>query len=98
MKTDTPRLSEKTDSKKGTSDTKRKRKAQIAHTSPKGLRTGLNRLMNEILECSDPLSHAGQYASLANAMTASQKFTIEIGEWKKVQERVDALEKEQNKA
>jgi hypothetical protein len=97
MKTETPPLSEKTDKQKDSNGKKRARKAQIAHTSPKGLRTGLNRLMNEILECDDPLSHAGQYASLANAMTASQKFTIEIGEWKKVQERVDALEKEQQK-
>jgi hypothetical protein len=53
--------------------------------------------MNQILECDDPLSHAGQYASLANAMTNSQKFSMEIGEWKKIQARVDALEKEQMK-
>lgn len=97
MKRSTPPLSEKTDKQKDTKDKKRRRKAQIGHTSPKGLRTGLNRLMNKILECDDPLSHAGQYASLANAMTNSQKFSMEVGDWKKIQARVDALEKEQRK-
>ena len=97
MKPKTPPLSSENDGKRQHKDKKRKRKAQIGHTSPKGLRTGLNRLMNQILECDDPLSHAGQYASLANAMTSSQKFSMEIGEWKKIQARVDALEKEQMK-
>lgn len=69
----------------------------IKHGSPEGLRRGLNRMMNQILNCDDPLSHAGQYASLANSMTNSQKFSMEIGEWKKIQDRVDALEKEQQK-
>jgi hypothetical protein len=75
----------------------KKRKQYIKHSTPEGLRQGLNRLMNKIIACDDPLSHAGQYASLANAMTNSQKFSMEIGEWKKIQARVDALEKEQQK-
>lgn len=97
MTSETPPLSAKTDKQKGQKSTKRKRKSLIQHTSPKGLRQGLNKLMNQILSCDDPLSHAGQYASLANAMTNSQKFSMEIGEWKKIQARVDALEKEQRK-
>ena len=97
MKKATPPLSAETDEQKSDEGKKRKRKAQIGHTSPKGLRTGLNRLMNQILECNDPLSHAGQYATLANAMTNSQKFSMEIGDWRKIQARVDALEKEQQK-
>ena len=94
MKPKTPLLSSENDGKRQHKDKKRKRKAQIGHTSPKGLRTGLNRLMNQILECDDPLSHAGQYASLANAMTSSQKFSMEIGEWKKVQDRLNELAKQ----
>jgi hypothetical protein len=97
MKTHTPPLSGKIGKKKTDEDSKSKNKSRIQHTNPSGLRQGLNRLMNEILDCSDPLSHAGQYASLATAMTSSQRFSMEIGEWKKIQERVDALEKEQQK-
>ena len=94
MNSETPPLSVKSEKQKGTNVKKRSPKAQIGHTSPKGLRTGLNRLMNQILTCDDPLSHAGQYASLANAMTNSQKFSMEIGEWKKIQGRLNDLEKQ----
>lgn len=88
----TPPLSAKKPKQEGKpTDTRR----YIKHGSPEGLRRGLNRLMNQILNCNDPLSHAGQYASLANAMTNSQKFSMEIGEWKKIQARVDALEQGQ---
>jgi len=97
MKKATPPLSAKSDEQKGTGKSKSKNPGRVQHTNPVGLRAGLNKLMNKILVCDDPLSHAGQYASLANAMTASQKFSMEIGEWKKIQERVDALEKEQQK-
>ena len=97
MTTKTPPLSEKTEKKRNKKDSKSKNPSRVQHTNPSGLRQGLNRLMNEILECDDPLSHAGQYASLATAMTSSQKFSIEIGEWKKIQDRVDALEKEQHR-
>lgn len=92
MSTKAPPLSSETDERKSTASGKRKRKSHIGHTSPKGLRQGLNKLMNQILVCDDPLSHAGQYASLANAMTNSQKFSMEIGEWKKVQDRLNELE------
>lgn len=89
----TPLPSAETEKQKMPKGKKRKRKGHIGHTSPKGLRQGLNKLMNQILVCDDPLSHAGQYASLANAMTNSQKFSMEIGEWKKIQDRLNELEK-----
>jgi len=90
----TPPLSDEIDAPNGGNNSNRKRKCHIGHTSPKGLRQGLNKLMNQILACDDPLSHAGQYASLANAMTNSQKFSMEIGDWKKIQDRINAIEKQ----
>jgi hypothetical protein len=87
----TPQHSSKIKQPQSADSKKRKRKSQIGHTSPKGLRQGLNKLLNAILVCDDPLSHAGQYASLANAMTNSQKFSFDINDFRKLQAEVEKL-------
>lgn len=69
----------------------------IKHATPDGLKRGLNSLMNKILACDDPLSHAGQYASLANAMTASQKLSFDINDFKKLQAEVEELKEQMKK-
>jgi hypothetical protein len=69
----------------------------VKHTSPEGLKRGLNRLMNKILQCDDPLSHAGQYASLANAMTNSQKLSFDINDFRKLQAEVEELKEKLKK-
>ena len=94
MPKDTPPLSDDSNKQKGTNRLKR---SQIKHTSAKGLRQGLNKLMNQILACDDPLSHAGQYASLANAMTNSQKFTFDVDDFKKLKAEVEELKEKMKK-
>lgn len=90
----TPPLSADTDEQKGSNRPKRSR---IKHTSAKGLRQGLNKLMNDILACDDPLKHAGQYATLANAMTASQKFSFDVDDFKKLKAEVEELKEQMKK-
>ena len=75
----------------------KKRKQYIKHSTPEGLRQGLNRLMNKIIACDDPLSHAGQYASLANAMTNSQKLSFDINDFRKLQAEVEELKEKLKK-
>ncbi len=94
MPKDTPPLSAKKQKQEDKPiDTRR----YIKHGSPEGLRRGLNKLMNRILNCDDPLSHAGQYASLANAMTNSQKFTFDVDDFKKLKAEVDELKEKMKK-
>lgn len=93
MTTKTPPLSTENRDQSG----KRSSKHYIKHTQPEGLRSGINRLMNKILNCDDPLSHAGQYASLANAMTNSQKFSFDVQDFKKLQAEVEELKEQMKK-
>jgi hypothetical protein len=93
-KIDPPPSSEKANRK---SKEKGSKPGWVKHTSPDGLRRGLNRLMNRILQCDDPLSHAGQYASLANAMTNSQKMSNELDKYAKLLEEVEALKEKMEK-
>jgi hypothetical protein len=94
MKPKTPPFSTKKQKQEGkTGDTRR----YIKHGSPEGLRRCLNRPMNQILACDDPLSHAGQYASLANAMTNSQKLSFDINDFQKLQAEVEELKEQMKK-
>jgi hypothetical protein len=93
MKNKTPPSS----AKKQEQAPQKKRKQYIKHSTPDGLRQGLNRLMNKIIACDDPLSHAGQYASLANAMTNSQKLSFDINDFRKLQAEVEELKEKMKK-
>ena len=92
--TDPPPSSEK---QKRKSKEKGAKPGWVKHTSPDGLRRGLNRLMNKILQCDDPLSHAGQYASLANAMTNSQKMSYDFDKYEKLLAEVEELKERMGK-
>ena len=90
-------ISPPSSAKNSEQEPQKKRKQYIKHGTPEGLRQGLNRLMNKIIACDDPLSHAGQYASLANAMTNSQKLSFDINEFRKLQAEVEELKEKLKK-
>ena len=93
----TPPLSAESEKQKSSKKPKSKHDGRVQHTNPAGLRAGINKLMNKILACNDPLSHAGQYASLANSMTNSQKLSFDINDFRKLQAEVEELKEKMKK-
>jgi len=60
--------------------------------SPADLEKALARMMNKILMCEQPLVHAGQFASLANAWTNAHRVFLEEVELANIKQRLDILE------
>ena len=63
-------------------------------SSPEDLQKALTRMLNKILMCEDPVTHAGRFASLANAWTNAHRLFLEEDEINAIRERLDALEKD----
>jgi hypothetical protein len=61
--------------------------------SPEDLQKALTRMLNKILMCEDPVTHAGRFASLANAWTNAHRLFLEEEEIIEIKQRLDALEK-----
>jgi|WetSurMetagenome_2_1015567.scaffolds.fasta_scaffold03055_10 hypothetical protein len=61
--------------------------------SPEDLQKALTRMLNKILMCEDPVTHAGRFASLANAWTNAHRLFLEEEEINEIKQRLDALEK-----
>ena len=62
-------------------------------SSPADLQKALARMLNKILMCEDPVTHAGRFASLANAWTNAHRLFLEEEEITTIKQRLDALEK-----
>ena len=62
-------------------------------SSPEDLQKALTRMLNKILMCEDPVTHAGRFASLANAWTNAHRLFLEEEEINAIKERLDALER-----
>lgn len=61
-------------------------------STPEDLKKALTRMLNKILASEDPVSHAGRFASLANAWTNAHRLFLEEEEVAEIKERLDALE------
>ena len=59
---------------------------------PEDLQTALVRMLNKILLCDDPISHAGRFASLANVWINAKRLELESGEWHVLKERLEVIE------
>ncbi|HRS21417.1 MAG TPA: hypothetical protein P5510_06605 [Clostridia bacterium] len=60
--------------------------------SPADLEKALARMMNKILMDEQPLVHAGQFASLANAWTNAHRVLLEEDTLANIKQRLDILE------
>lgn len=61
-------------------------------SEPEDLERAITRMLNKILASEDPVSHAGRFASLANAWTNTRRLRLDVQEVRKLQERLEALE------
>jgi hypothetical protein len=64
-------------------------------SSPEDLQSSLVTMLNKILMSSDPLAHAGRFASLANTWLNAKRLELESGEWQEIKERLDLVEQAQ---
>jgi hypothetical protein len=64
-------------------------------SSPEDLQSSLVTMLNKILMSSDPLAHAGRFASLANTWLNAKRLEMESGEWQEIKERLDLVEQAQ---
>jgi hypothetical protein len=62
---------------------------------PEDLQTALVRMLNKILSCDDPISHAGRFASLANVWINAKRLELEVGKWEEIEERLGLIEMSQ---
>ncbi len=69
-------------------------KGWLKISKPEHLQTALVRMMNHILASKDPITHAGRFASLANAWTNVEKWKVEVSDFREVQRRLDELEEQ----
>jgi glutamine synthetase type III len=60
--------------------------------SPADLQKAISRMLNKILMDEQPLVHAGQFASLANAWTNAHRVFLEEVELANIKTRLDILE------
>lgn len=59
--------------------------------SPDDIQRALARRINRILSDQGEDHHGGQLAALCNSWINAHRLKLEAGEWKKLQEQVDAL-------
>jgi len=64
-------------------------------SSPEDLQSSLVTMLNKILMSSDPLSHAGRFASLANTWLNAKRLELEAGEWQEIKARIELIEQAQ---
>jgi|SRR5271157_1827792 len=64
-------------------------------SSPEDLEKCVVTMLNKILMSSDPLEHAGRFASLANCWLNAKRLELESGEWQRVKERIELVERAQ---
>lgn len=63
-------------------------------SSPEDLEKCIVTMLNKILRTTDPVSHAGRFASLANAWTNARKLRLESEEVKKLRQDIERLEEQ----
>jgi hypothetical protein len=63
-------------------------------SKPEDLERCIVTMLNKILMASDPLSHAGKFASLANAWVNTRRLKIDTEEIIRIEERFAKLESE----
>jgi len=64
-------------------------------SSPENLQSSLVTMLNKILMSSDPLTHAGRFASLANCWLNAKRLELEAGEWQEIKNRLELIEQVQ---
>lgn len=72
--------------------TKKQGSGWLKISEPEDLEKAIARMLNKILMSEDPVSHAGRFASLANAWTNARRLRLDVQEVKELQNRLDALE------
>ena len=65
-------------------------------SSPEDLEKCVVTMLNKILMSSDPLEHAGRFASLANCWLNAKRLELESEEWQRVKERIELIERTQH--
>jgi uncharacterized protein Yka (UPF0111/DUF47 family) len=63
-------------------------------SQPEDLEKCIVTMLNKILMNSDPLSHAGRFASLVNSWVSTRRLRLDSEELKRIEERLDALEQQ----
>lgn len=61
---------------------------------PSDLERAINRMLNKILTCDDPMSHAGKFASLANAWVNVRKLSLDTLEIQQIKEELKEIRKQ----
>lgn len=70
-------------------------KGWLKISDPEDLERALVRMLNKILASTDPVAHAGRFASLANAWTNAHRLGIEIRDLRELQAEIEALKEQQ---
>jgi calcineurin-like phosphoesterase family protein len=80
-------------------DTTRLKKKRVSGwlsiKNPDDLQRALVRMLNKILASSDPLFHAGRFASLANCWLNAKRLELERGKWAEIKQRLELIEQAQ---
>lgn len=63
-------------------------------STPLDLENCIVTMFNKILMDSDPLSHAGKFASLVNSWVNTRRLRLDSEELKRIEGRIDVLEQQ----